>query len=242
MANNCNKTPKKLVKHSPNDTCRMCKCNLKIEYGAARVSYENLFKPSERKESKGLLLLRACEIGLPVQKLPLLSERICRPCGRKIRNVYENFTFLKDNLGNSECDQTESPVRHNRELPSTLTPERQSRMSGTTKVKEPLVENEGNYLLIHAHVDRLTGDEIHNLMNIDTITPNVQVSQVCVMIIYPNSRIVLKELFDKHTSSLIKNVTLANCCEYCVLACQYPRSYTKMCGKRSEHGVSCAEF
>ena len=30
------------------------------------------------------------------------------------------------------------------------------------------------------------------------------------MIIYPNSRIVLKESFDKHTSSLIKNVALAN--------------------------------
>ena len=30
------------------------------------------------------------------------------------------------------------------------------------------------------------------------------------MIIYPNSRIVLKESFDKHTSSLIKNVPLAH--------------------------------
>ena len=219
MADNCNETPKKLVKRSPNDACRICKCNLKIEYGAVRVSYENLFKPSERKESKGLLLSRACKIvGLPVKKSLLLSERICRPCGRKIRNVYENFTFLKDNLSNSECVQSESPVRHKRELPSTVMPERQSRKSGTTKVKEPLVEKERNSsrkeLFVNkendAHVDRVTGDEIHNLMNIDTITPNEQVSQVRVMIIYPNSRIVLKESFDKHTSSLIKNVALAN--------------------------------
>ena len=108
MADNCNKTPKKLVKCSPNDACRICKCNLKIEYGAARVYYENLFKPSERKESKGLLLSRACEIvGLPVQKSPLLSERICRPCGRKIRNVYENFTFLKDNLSKLSFKKSE---------------------------------------------------------------------------------------------------------------------------------------
>ena len=118
---------------------------MKIEYGAARVYYEDLFKPSERKESKGLLLSRACEIvGLPVQKSPLLSERICRPCGREIRNVYENLTFLKDNLSNLEYVQSESLVRHKRELPSTVTPERESRKSGTTKVKEPLVEKERN--------------------------------------------------------------------------------------------------
>ena len=61
----------------------------------------------KEKESKGLLLSRACEIvGLPVQKSPLLSERICRPCGRKIRNVYENFTFLKDNLSNSDLSNS----------------------------------------------------------------------------------------------------------------------------------------
>ena len=155
---------------------------------------------------------------MPVQKSPLLSERICRPCGRKILNVCENFTFLKDNLSNSECVQSESPVRYKRELPSTVTPERQRRKSGTTKVKEPLVEKERNSstkkLFVNkendAHVDQVMGYEIHNLMNFDTITPNEQVSQVRVMIIYPNSRIVLKESFHKHTSSLIKSVALAN--------------------------------
>ena len=68
-------------------------------------------------------------------------------------------------------------MRHKRELPSTVTPERQSRKSGTTKVKEPLVEKERKSprkeLFVNKendeHVDQVTGDDIRNLMNIVSI-------------------------------------------------------------------------
>ena len=47
-------------------------------------------------------------------------------------------------------------------------------------------------------------------MNIETIIPNKKESQVRVLISYPNSRVVVKESFDKLTSSLIKNIALKN--------------------------------
>ena len=194
-----NNTPKKPAKRntssSVNDLCRICKCNLKIEFGSGRVSFENLFKASGRKESKGLILSQACEIvGLPVQKSPLLSERICRPCGRKIRNVHENFTFLKDKLDNSEseCTKNRSPARQKRQLPTTVTPERQCHRQGRTSctVKQSVAEkavvseknkysprkglfvDEGNSDHdTDAQVQRVTDDEVHNLMNIETIIP-----------------------------------------------------------------------
>ena len=221
-----NNTPKKPAKcntsSSVNDLCRICKCHLKIEFGSGRVSFENLFKASGRKESKGLILSQACEIvGLPVQKSPLLSERICRPCGRKIRNVHENFTFLKDKLDNSEseCTKNRSPARQKRQLPTTVTPERQCHRQGRTSCTEKnkysprkgLFVDEGNSDHdTDAQVQRVTDDEVHNLMNIETIIPNEKESQVRVLISYPNSRVVVKESFDKLTSSLIKNIALKN--------------------------------
>ena len=63
--------PRKPALRSANDFCIICQCNLKIEFESARVSFESIFKPSKRKESRGL-----------VEKLPRTSERVCRPCGR----------------------------------------------------------------------------------------------------------------------------------------------------------------
>ena len=64
-------------------------------------------------------------------------------------------------------------------------------------------------ILMHRFI-RITDDEVHNLMNIETVIPNDKESHVRVLISYPNSRIVVKESFDKLTSSLIKNPTLKN--------------------------------
>ena len=87
---------------------------LKIEFGSGRVSFENLFKASGRKESKGLILSQAFEIvGLPVQKSPLLSERICRPCGRKIRNVHENYEGNSDHDTDAQVQRVTDDEVHN---------------------------------------------------------------------------------------------------------------------------------
>ena len=97
-------TPRKLVKTkaekaekvSANDECRFCKTSLKAESGR-KPSFENLFKPSGREDSKNLVLADACEsIGFKLNRSKTLSDRVCKPCGRKIRNAAELYKFLKE--------------------------------------------------------------------------------------------------------------------------------------------------
>ena len=69
-----------------NDLCRICKCHLKIEFGSGRVSFENLFKASGRKESKGLILSQAFEIiGLPVLRP---STKIAASFGKNMPSLW----------------------------------------------------------------------------------------------------------------------------------------------------------
>lgn len=102
-------TPKKSVKKKgprkklacKDDYCRVCNVNFKIQRGSSKCSTENLFQVSGRKESKGLVLANACQrLGLDVVKSDHLSDRVCRPCGRKIRNAVANFEFLKTHSEN----------------------------------------------------------------------------------------------------------------------------------------------
>ena len=91
------------------------------------MSFENLFTPSGRQESAGLILAECCgSIGLPLSRNQNLSERVCRPCGRKIRNAAELYSFVEKALladvdlnGEAGCED-----RRKRHLPTTVTPER----------------------------------------------------------------------------------------------------------------------
>ena len=68
---------------SVDDNCRFCDCNLTAHTAGSKTSFENLFKPS-----RNLILAETCEsIGFKLQCSETLSERVCRPCGRKIRNT-----------------------------------------------------------------------------------------------------------------------------------------------------------
>ena len=61
-----------------------------------RASFENLFSKSARKESPGTVLADCCSsMGFPLIKSPSVSERVCRSCGRKIRNASELYGFIQ---------------------------------------------------------------------------------------------------------------------------------------------------
>ena len=73
-----------------------------------------------------------------------------------------------------------------------------AKMPGVYSPRKGLFVDEGNSDHdTDAQVQRVTDDEVHNLMNIETIIPNEKESQVRVLISYPNSRVVVKESFDK---------------------------------------------
>lgn len=77
-----------------NDRCRFCSCF--FENSGTRASFENLFSKSARKESPGTVLADCCSsMGFPLIKSPSVSERVCRSCGRKIRNASELYGFIQ---------------------------------------------------------------------------------------------------------------------------------------------------
>ena len=101
-------TPTKICKRgrkakegNQNKNCRFC--GTIFEAAGRRVSFQNLFSPTSREESPGLILAECCgTIGLPVTKNPNLSERVCTPCSRKIRNAAELYRFVEEAISATE--------------------------------------------------------------------------------------------------------------------------------------------
>ena len=101
-------TPTKICKRgrkakegNQNKNCRFC--GTIFEAAGRRVSFQNLFSPTSREESPGLILAECCgTIGLPVSKNPNLSERVCIPCSRKIRNAAELYRFVEEAISATE--------------------------------------------------------------------------------------------------------------------------------------------
>ena len=61
------------------------------------MSFGNLFTPSGRQESAELILAQCCgSIGLPLPRNQNLSQRGCRPFGRKVQNAAELYNFIQN--------------------------------------------------------------------------------------------------------------------------------------------------
>jgi len=99
-------TPKKSASASRENPTEECRTKLVIRYGrVAYISTENIFTISKRKEYsdkrefQGLeykTWSQLCaELGFNVAKSDKLSDRICKPCGRNLRNTYCFYKRLK---------------------------------------------------------------------------------------------------------------------------------------------------
>ena len=90
----CKRGRKPKIDIQKNSSCRFCRVN--FTSGGGRASFENLFSPSGREESVGLILAECCgSIGFALTRDENLSDRVCRSCGRKIRNAAELYSFIE---------------------------------------------------------------------------------------------------------------------------------------------------
>lgn len=202
-------TPKKHVKYGPkpqnvNDFCRVCKKNLKVHCGGASVSTENLFKASERKECRGLVLATACEgIGLRFTNSSSFSQRIL-----------QNYTLIRECLLNQDQEdssQANSTPRQKRCIPTTVTPDRRSPKKklifekSKTCATALTYENRSEEQQLNSEKEigkqpptSLTmGDLMENNLNVATMLPTIEKnSEVRVLIGYPSGDVVVKQKFD----------------------------------------------
>ena len=111
-----------MSEESANDNCRLCQVSFKIQFGNLRKqshsSSENLFKPSKRKDCFGVVLNEVCrQVGLPLTQDPSkYSDRVCNPCGRKIRNLGQLYQFVKK----AATVATSTPVKTSKRTLDTL--------------------------------------------------------------------------------------------------------------------------
>ena len=129
-----------MSEESANDNCRLCQVSFKIQFGNLRKqshsSSENLFKPSKRKDCFGVVLNEVCrQVGLPLtQDSSKYSDRVCNPCGRKIRNLGQLYQFVKK----AATVATSTPVKTSKRTLDT--PEKASppwRKSKSVRINSP---------------------------------------------------------------------------------------------------------
>ena len=125
---------------NPSDNCRFCKVSFKVKFRnlgkQSHSSSENLFKPSKRQNCFGVRLSEICsEVGLPFMQDSLrFSDRVCNPCGWKIRNLGQLYEFVKA----ANTSLTDTPIQ--RSKGTLATPEKASpswRKSKSVRVNSP---------------------------------------------------------------------------------------------------------
>ena len=79
------------------------------------MSTENLFKPSNRKDCRGVVLANILEsVGIPLDCSETYSHRVCNPCGRKTHNVGSLYALIHKKTRKPE----ENPSREAEKVPA----------------------------------------------------------------------------------------------------------------------------
>ena len=246
-------TPKKPAKRgrpsskAANDCCRLCACNLKVKFGDFKkttyVSTENLFQSKREGSECNKTLAELCsQMGLHVANSTALSDRVCRPCGRKIRNAFQLYTFIKGSLENALSQDTPSQdsasedstsARFKQLLPSSVSspdrsprPKKGQRRSSEAKKSLSFLENSENELLSEGKDEEMITPQVnkplveHNF-NVDDLL-SYQSTQVKVAIVNPSCCVDVHSQFDENMKSMILNLCRKNWSTVANLALRHP--------------------
>ena len=206
----------------PSDSCRICKCSFKVKFGNVSgkqfySSSQNLFKPSQRKDSFGIVLADVCkQVGLVLLEDPeVYSDRVCNSCGRKILSLGNLFEIVK-----TTTLPTVSGTKR-----SLATPEKASpswRKAKLVRVNSPEVETSSGTRQAKKSRKSLafTGEsssmstptekeeEMLRRLNVDDL-PQTGL-QVKVVYLNPSGNVIVRIPRDDQTKTLVKNLACGN--------------------------------
>lgn len=211
----------KMSGKGPSDNCRLCNISFKVKFGnvASKQSHsssENLFKPSKRKDCYGVVLASICrQVGLElIQDSQVFSDRVCNPCGRKIRNLGQLYQFVK--AGTSKTASTPSKSSGKRDLD---TPEKASpawRKSKVVRVNSPAAKtplreaNKSRKSLTFGTENMVSActsaaeDEMLRKLNVDDL-PQTGL-QVKVVYRNPSGQVIARIPRDEESKALVRNI------------------------------------
>ena len=206
---------------SANDNCRLCEVSFKIQFGNLRKpshsSSENLFKPSKRKDCFGVVLSEICrQVGLPLtQDSAKYSDRVCNPCGRKIRNLGQLYQLVKK----AATATTSTPVKTNKRTLDT--PEKASppwRKSKSVRINSPVGKTHFRDVSPGKSRKSLTfaGENIENTSSLSLERENEMLSKlnvenlpsdgVKILYLNPSGNVTVRIPRDSQNKTLVKNI------------------------------------
>ena len=197
------------------------------------LSTENVFKLSKRKDCDGSqTLAEMCSVYLGVELINSseLSDRVCKACGRRIRNASELLSVITRDINTIHAAKQDTITK--RQLPTTVSsPERSPAVKKVLKISESEApsrrstfrkpaarktlfdkENVENVEETSSgeHVgSKTTMDPLLSALNVDHLVEK-KTTQAKVVIVLPSGLIKTYEWFDDMTKSLVINICRKN--------------------------------
>jgi len=204
-----------------NEVCRLCNSSLRVVYGncVSKKSFINLFKPSGRQESLGVVWANSLQsLGINVENSCNLSQVLCNVCGRKIKNLCELFSYVTKGFGSSVVEERFAGAKR-----ALLSPERSSPANRKSqRVRSPLKErskSKKSLTFTHNQDAKINEKQLQdhvlsrlNIDDLDTTKPGPcgsPSSSVKVVIAYPNGRVDVKSDFDHNSLVIIRDTCLS---------------------------------
>ena len=206
----------------PSDSCRICKFSFKVKFGNVSgkqfySSSQNLFKPSQRKDSFGIVLADVCkQVGLVLlEDSQEYSDRVCNPCARKILTLGNLFEIVK-----TATLPTVSGTKRSLATPEKVSPS--WRKAKHVRVNSPGVETSSRMRQPKKSRKSLafTGEsgsmstlpekeeEMLRRLNVDDL-PQTGL-QVKVVYLNPSGNVIVRIPRDDPTKTLVKNLACEN--------------------------------
>ena len=146
------------------------------------------------------------QVGLDIVRDPQCSDRVCNPCGRKIRNLGQLFEFVKGGT-TSQVQTAAKSLKRALNTPEKASPSwRKSKLGrlGSPTGKSPLKEGNSSKSRKSLAFNDENEDEMLHKLNVDDLpTTGLQVK-----IVYRNSsgRVIARIPRDDQTKALVRNI------------------------------------
>jgi len=206
----------------PRENCRLCNCNFKIRFGniacpgkKGYLSSENIFIPSQRKDSFGVVLADICkEVGLPLVQDAQYSDKVCNPCGRKLRNLGSLFRFLKGSQAVT-CKTVKTPEKPKHVVGKRLLETPDKRSPSWRQPKQPCTRaspsRSSRKSLGYGDDQRTPNaqyDSSSSYLNIDDLPK--EGLQIKVLILHPNGNVSVRIPREEESKKLVKKISLCD--------------------------------
>ena len=179
-------------------------------------SYWNLFKPSGRKEDFGLVISEGLkETGIIAFDTSALSSVVCKPCGRKLKNLSETYAYVLKKINASSPSTCADACK--RKLSEVVTPNRSSpenrKLMRNKSPKSKVCLKRKSLFPLDENAKQIPEKQssetvLLSKLNIDDLDTS-KYSQIKVLIAYPSGNITVKSNFDLIVKSIIMNICLS---------------------------------